>query len=164
MGSASNPIINLLFGRIDHVGLDPLQADNLQKGHPSFCCLAWQKGLDVTLGAQLSSVGYQWWSEKTYVAKGPAAVLMQVFHIELVHPRNVKRTDVLLTWRTQHSLVWNSRSDALFTYSQIKAWYCTHNPSFTPLSLYLVAISFVCFYILRSILVLFLLNFHTILF
>lgn len=54
-------------------------------------------------------------------AKGAADVLMQGFHMELVHPRDVKPTGVLLTWRTQHSLVWNTRFDALFAYSQIKA-------------------------------------------
>lgn len=41
--------------------------------------------------------------------------------------------NVLLTWRTQPSLVWSTRFDVLFTYTQIKAWYFTLNPIFTQL-------------------------------
>lgn len=61
----------------------------LIKGHESFC-FAWQNGLDVSPGSQLRSVGHQWWSGKIYRAKGPADVLMQGCHSELLHPRDVK--------------------------------------------------------------------------
>lgn len=51
------------------------------------------KCLEVTPATQLRFTGYQWWSGKTYWAKGPIDVLMQGFHIGLVHPRDVKPTN-----------------------------------------------------------------------
>lgn len=84
--------------------------------------------LGVTLGAQLSCcwillavIWQDLWDQ------GPADVLMQDFQIRLVHSRDVKHSNMLLTWRTQHSLVWRTRFHPQFTYSQTKVWYCTLN-------------------------------------